>query len=62
MTEVAVDLNGRNQSVELWDGVFTLVEKSTPSTAKPERKVYTCWVLDSSGRKSNTINLAIEYE
>jgi hypothetical protein len=24
--------------------------------------VYTCWALDSDGRRSNTVTLAVEYD
>jgi hypothetical protein len=60
-TDILYD-DGSHGDRKARDGVFTLVEKSTPSKAKPERRVYTCWVLDGTGRKSNTINLAIEYD
>jgi hypothetical protein len=60
-TDILYD-DGTHGDRKARDGVFTLTERSTPSKAKPERKVYTCWVLDGTGRKSNTINLQIEYE
>ena len=43
------------------DSIYTLIEKAD-RTQKKRRVVYTGWVLDSDGRKSNTVNLAVEYE
>lgn len=43
------------------DSIYTLIEKSEKN-AKKKRVVYTGWVLDSDGRRSNTVTLAVEYE
>ncbi len=43
------------------DSIYTLMEKAEKFD-KSKRVVYTGWVLDSDGRKSNTVTLAVEYE
>lgn len=43
------------------DGIYTMTEHA-PTIAKKERKVYTGWVVDTGGRRSNTVTLAVEYE
>ncbi len=43
------------------DSIYTLMEKAE-KFQKRKRVVYTGWVLDSDGRKSNTVTLAVEYE
>jgi len=43
------------------DSVYTLTE-SAAGIQKRKRVVYTGWVLDSDGRRSNTVTLAIEYD
>lgn len=43
------------------DSIYTLIEKAEKAEKK-KRVVYTGWVLDSDGRKSNTVTLAVEYE
>lgn len=42
------------------DGVYTLMEDATID--RKERRVYTGWIVDGAGRRSNTVTLAIEYE
>ncbi len=43
------------------DSIYTLTEESSKS-GKKKRLVYTGWILDSEGRRSNTVTLAVEYE
>ncbi len=43
------------------DSIYTLIEKADKGRKKT-RIVYTAWVLDSDGRKSNPVTLAVEYE
>lgn len=43
------------------DSVYTLIEES-PATGKKRRLVYTAWIMDIHGRKSNTVTLAVEYQ
>jgi len=43
------------------DSIYTLIEKAD-KVEKRKRVVYTAWVLDSNGRRSNTVTLAVEYE
>ena len=43
------------------DSVYTLIETAT-GIEKRRRVVYTCWALDTDGRRSNTVTLAIEYD
>jgi hypothetical protein len=43
------------------DGVYTLMEEAAALDRK-ERRVYTGWIVDGAGRRSNTVTLAIEYE
>lgn len=43
------------------DSIYSLIEKSE-KFEKSKRVVYTGWVLDSDGRRSNTVTLAVEYE
>lgn len=43
------------------DSVYTLWEESQ-KTEKKKRVVYTGWVLDAEGRRSNTVTLAVEYQ
>jgi len=43
------------------DSIYTLIEEG-PRTGKKRRLVYTGWVLDARGRRSNTVTLAVEYE
>jgi hypothetical protein len=42
------------------DGVYTLMEDA--SVDRKERRVYTGWIVDGQGRRSNTVTLAVEYE
>jgi hypothetical protein len=42
------------------DGTYTLMEEATND--KKERRVYTGWLVDGTGRRSNTVTLAVEYE
>lgn len=42
------------------DGIYTLMEEAT--TDRKERRVYTGWIVDGTGRRSNTVTLAVEYE
>lgn len=59
-TDVLYD-DGTNGDRVSRDGIFTLIEKSDKS-GKKKRVVYTAWVLDPDGRKSNTVTMAVEYE
>lgn len=43
------------------DSIYTLNEEA-PRTGRKRRIVYTGWVLDAEGRRSNTVTLAVEYE
>lgn len=43
------------------DSIYTLTEEAE-SGGRRKRMVYTGWVLDSEGSRSNTVNLAVEYE
>ncbi len=43
------------------DSIYTLIEEA-PATGTKHRLVYTAWVMDVGGRKSNTVTLAVEYE
>ncbi len=43
------------------DSIYTLIEKAE-KFEKSKRVVYTGWVLDADGRRSNTVTLAVEYE
>lgn len=43
------------------DSIYTLIEEA-PKTGKKRRLVYTGWVLDAQGRRSNTVTLAVQYE
>lgn len=43
------------------DSIYTLIEEA-PATGKKRRLVYTAWVMDIHGRKSNTVTLAVEYQ
>lgn len=43
------------------DSIYTLTEKAEQE-GKRKRMVYTGWVLDLEGRRSNTVTLAVEYE
>ena len=43
------------------DSVYTLIEIAS-GIEKKKRVVYTGWVLDNVGRRSNTVTLAVEYE
>jgi len=43
------------------DSVYTLTEIAS-GIEKRKRVVYTGWVLDNAGRRSNTVTLAVEYE
>jgi len=43
------------------DSVYTLTEKAS-GIKKKKRVVYTGWILDAGGRRSNTVTLAIEYD
>ena len=43
------------------DSVYTLLEIAS-GIEKKKRVVYTGWVLDNVGRRSNTVTLAVEYE
>jgi hypothetical protein len=42
------------------DSVYTLIEEA-PAAGKKHRVVYTGWVMDVKGRRSNTVTLAVEY-
>ena len=42
------------------DSVYTLIEEA-PLTGGKRRVVYTGWVMDAKGRRSNTVTLAVEY-
>lgn len=42
------------------DSVYTLIEIAS-GIEKKKRVVYTGWVLDNAGRRSNTVTLAVEY-
>jgi hypothetical protein len=42
------------------DSVYTLIEDASLTGAK-RRLVYTGWVMDAKGRRSNTVTLAVEY-
>ncbi|MGE5190245.1 MAG: hypothetical protein ACM3NF_09330 [Gemmatimonadota bacterium] len=46
------------------DSIYTLIEKAEAAgkTDKKKRVVYTGWVLDVDGRRSNTVTLAVEYD
>lgn len=43
------------------DSIYTLTEEAE-SDGRRKRVVYTGWVLDPEGRRSNTVTLAVEYE
>lgn len=43
------------------DSIYTLTEEAAKG-GKKKRLVYTGWVLDAEGRRSNTVTLAVEYE
>lgn len=43
------------------DSIYTLMEEA-PKAGKKRRLVYTAWVMDINGRKSNTVTLAVEYQ
>ncbi|MBF8257898.1 MAG: MULTIHEME CYTC protein [Actinobacteria bacterium] len=43
------------------DSIYTLIEEA-PAAGKKHRLVYTAWVIDVGGRKSNTVTLAVEYQ
>ncbi len=43
------------------DSIYTLTEIAS-GIEKKKRVVYTGWVLDNVGRRSNTVTLAVEYE
>lgn len=43
------------------DSIYTLTEKAEQG-GKRKRMIYTGWVLDTEGRRSNTVTLAVEYE
>ena len=43
------------------DSVYTLIEIAS-GIEKKKRVVYTGWVLDNVGRRSNTVTLAVDYE
>jgi len=43
------------------DSIYTLTEIAS-GIEKKKRVVYTGWVLDNTGRRSNTVTLAVEYE
>lgn len=43
------------------DSVYTLIEIAS-GIEKKKRVVYTGWVLDNAGRRSNTVTLAVQYE
>lgn len=46
------------------DSIYTLIEKAQAAgkADKKKRMLYTGWVLDVDGRRSNTVTLAVEYE
>lgn len=43
------------------DSIYTLTEIASGIGAR-KRVVYTAWVLDNGGRRSNTVSMAVEYE
>jgi hypothetical protein len=43
------------------DSIYTLMEVADKS-GKKKKVVYTGWAIDTGGRKSNTVTLAVEYE
>lgn len=43
------------------DSIYTLLEEA-PRSGKKRRVIYTGWVLDAEGRRSNTVTLAVEYD
>ncbi len=43
------------------DSIYTLTEIAA-GIEKKKRVVYTGWILDNAGRRSNTVTLAVEYE
>jgi len=59
-TNVLYD-NGTHGDREARDSIYTLTEEAE-SEGRKKRVVYTGWVLDSEGRRSNTVTLAVEYE
>ncbi|HEY5765735.1 MAG TPA: choice-of-anchor X domain-containing protein, partial [Candidatus Deferrimicrobiaceae bacterium] len=59
-TNVMYD-NGTHGDREARDSIYTLTEEAE-SEGRKKRVVYTGWVLDSEGRRSNTVTLAVEYE
>ncbi len=59
-TNVLYD-DGSNGDRVARDSIYTLMEKAA-KTEKKKRVVYTGWVLDADGRRSNTVTLAVEYE
>ncbi len=42
------------------DSIYTLLEKAS-NDEKKRRVVYTGWVVDAEGRRSNTVTLAVEF-
>jgi len=59
-TNVLYD-NGTHGDRDARDSIYTLTEEAE-SDGRKKRVVYTGWVLDSEGRRSNTVTLAVEYE
>ncbi len=52
--------NGANGDRVSHDSIYTLIEKAS-SNEKKRRVVYTGWVVDAEGRRSNTVTLAVEF-
>lgn len=52
--------NGTNGDRASRDSIYTLLEKA-PKDGKNHRVVYTGWVVDAEGRRSNTVTLAVEF-
>jgi hypothetical protein len=53
--------DGTNGDRVARDSVYTLTEIAS-AIPKEKRVVYTAWVLDPAGRRSNTVTLAIQYD
>lgn len=59
-TNVLYD-DGSHGDRQAKDSIYTLTEEAA-STGGKRRMVYTGWVIDPEGRRSNTVTLAVEYE
>lgn len=53
--------DGTNGDRVRGDSIYTITE-AVSVEGKGRRLVYTGWILDKKGKRSNTVNLAIEYE